>query len=92
MTNFRKNKSIDTIDFSNHSLPSYEQMRVADCTHLINMSPVCVNCKTKIYRSVASSYLNQKAHIINNEITVKETGGNWHNSEIRKAKKVMKKV
>ena len=41
------------------------------------------------YRNVASSYLNQKAPIISKEITVKETGGNWYNSEICEAKKVM---
>ena len=67
-------------------------MQVANCTHLINVSSVCVNCKTKIYRNVASSYLNQKAPIISKEITVKETGGNWYNSDIRKAKKVMRKA
>ena len=65
-------------------------MRVANCTHLINMSSMCVNCKTKIYRNDASSYINQKAPIINKEITAKETGGNWYNSEIRETKKVMR--
>ena len=41
----------------------------------------------KLIRNVASSYLKQKAPIISKEITVKETGGNWYNSDIRKAKK-----
>ena len=75
------------IDFSNHLLTNYGQMRVANCTNLINMSSVRVNCKAKIYRNVASSYLNQKAPIISKEITVKDFGGNWYNSEIREAKK-----
>ena len=85
-------KSIDMIDFSNHLLTNYERMRLANCTHLINMPSVCVNCKTKIYRIVASSYLNHKAPINSKEITVKKTGGNWYNSEIRKARKVMRKA
>ena len=80
------------IDFSNHLLTNYEQMRLAYCTHLINMSSVCVNCKTINYRNVASSYLNQKAPIISKEITVNETGGNWYNSEKREAKKVVRKT
>ena len=80
------------IGFSSHLLTSYEQMRFANCNHLINMSSVCVDCRTKIYRFVASSYLNQKAPIISTETTVKETGGNWYNSEVREAKKVMRKA
>ena len=46
-----------------------------------------VNCKTKTYSNVASSYLNQKPPIIS-----KETGSNWYNSEIREAKKVIRKA
>ena len=56
------------------------------------MSSMCVNCKTKIYRNDASSYIYQKAPILRKEITVKETGGNWYKSDIRKAKKVMRKA
>ena len=39
-----------------------------------------------------SSYLNQKAPIISKELPVKEICGNWYNSEIREAKKVMGKA
>ena len=35
--NFGNYKSRDMIDFSNHLLTNYEQVRVANCTHLINM-------------------------------------------------------
>ena len=56
------------------------------------MSSLCVNCKTKFYRNVASSYVNHKAPIINKEITITETGGNWYNREIREAKKVVRKA
>ena len=58
-------------------------MRVATCTHLTNMSSMCVNCKTEKYRNDTSSYINQKALILSNEITDKETGDNWYNSELR---------
>ena len=67
-------------------------MRVANCTHLIYMSSMCVNCKTEIYRNDAPSYINHKAPIISKEITVKETGGNWYIAKIRGAKKVMRKA
>ena len=90
--NFRNYKSIDVIDFSNHLLANYGQIRVPNCAHLINMSSMCVDCKTKIYRNVAPSYINQKAPIISKEITVKETGVNWYSSEIREAKKVLGKA
>ena len=46
----------------------------------------------KIYMNVASSYISQKAPIISKEITVKETGVNWYNSEISEAEKVIKKM
>ena len=75
------------IDFSNKLLNNYEQVRVENCTHLINMSSMCVNCKSKIYRNVASSYINYKAPIISKEIAVMETGVNWYNSETREEKK-----
>ena len=35
---------------------------------------MCVNCKTNFYRNDASSYINQRAHLISKEITVKEAG------------------
>ena len=69
---FRNYRSIDVIDFSNHLLTNYEHIRVANCTHLINMWSMCVNCKTKIYRKVASSYINQEAPIVIKVITVTE--------------------
>ena len=76
--NFRNYKSIHVIDFSNHLLTKYEQMLVANCTHLLNMSSMSVSEKTKIYRNDASSYIKQKPSIISKEITAKETGGNWY--------------
>ena len=90
--NFRNYKSLDVVDFSNHLLTNYEQLLFSNCTHLTNMSPMCVNCKTNFYRNHSSSYINQKAPLISKEITVKETGGVWYNSEIRGAKKVMRKA
>ena len=74
---FRSFISINVIDFSNNLLNNYEKMRVAICTYLINISSMCLNCKTKIYRIVVSSYINQKTPIISKEITLKETGGRW---------------
>ena len=61
-------------------------MRNAHCTHLTNMSSMCVHCKSKVDRNDASSYISKKAPIISKEITNKEVGGNWYNSEIHQGK------
>ena len=53
---------------------------------------MCVNCKTNFYRNGASSYIDLKAYLICKEITVKETGKVWYNSEKRETKKVMRKA
>ena len=46
--NFRNYKFIEMIDLKKKLLTNYEQMRVANCTHLINMSSLCVKGKLKI--------------------------------------------
>ena len=92
MINFRNYKSLDVVDFSKILLTNFEQFLFSNCTHLPNISPMCVSSKTKFYRNDASSYTNQKAPLICKKITVKETGGVWYISEIREAKKIMRKA
>ena len=53
---------------------------------------MCVNCKTNLYRNDASSYIDLKGPLRCKEITGKETAGVWYNSEIREAKKVVRKA
>ena len=62
--NVRNYKSLDVVDFSNHLLPNYEQMLFSNCTHIPNISPMCVNCITNFHTNEASSYVNQKAPLI----------------------------
>ena len=85
--NFRNYNFLDVVDFSNYLLTNYEEFLFLSCTHLTNMSPMCVNSKTNFYRNDASSYIKQKTPLICMEITVKETGGVRYNSQIREAKK-----
>ena len=58
---------------------------------MTNMSFMCVNSKTHFYRNNASSYINRKASIFSKEMKVREAGREWHNSEIRELKNVMRK-
>ena len=92
MVNLRNYKSVDVIESSNHLLTNCEQMPVAHCTHLTSMSSNYVNSKTKFNSNYTSSYINQKVPLVSKEITVKEAGGDWYNSQMSEAKKDIIKV
>ena len=77
---FRTFNSLDVIDFPNHLLINCEQVLVTNCTHLTEVTSVWDN---------ASSYVNQKAPLIYKEITVKETGGVWYNTDLRGTLKIV---
>ena len=79
-------------DFSNILLTNYEQMLSGHCTHLTYISFLCVSCISIFNGKDASSFINQKASLISKEITVKDTGGVWYNTEIREVKKVIRKT
>ena len=77
--NTRNCKSLDVVDFSNHLLANYKQLLFSSGTHLTNMSPMCVSCKTYFYRNDASSYIYQKPPLTCKEFTVKEASRVWYN-------------
>ena len=89
---FRNYGLLDQILFSNHLTTHYYENLVDNCAHNSNDSSTCVNCKTKCYREIASSYIDEKVPVIRKTNKLKEKSGNWYKSEIREAKKVMRRA
>ena len=87
---FRKKGSINSVEFAN-KIASLHNNVTQRCVHSCN-EMCCTSCLVSEYRKTTSEYFEQKAPIIEKNIIVCDSNNLWYNSDIKKAKRIMRKA
>ena len=85
---FRNKSHLNSTEFATKidSLQNYANL---GCAHSFN--GMCCTCLISEYRKITSEYFDQKAPIIEKKIIVCDSHNSWYNSDIKKAKRTMRK-
>ena len=90
---FRNYRSISCYDFSNAIVSRYyEENHFQNCEHAGSAVDKCVSCLANAYRNITSSYIEKNAPLIKKIIPLRDGSDSWYNSEIREAKRIMRKA
>lgn len=86
---FRNKNNINTAEFVS-TFQVLIDFASLGCVHT-NLEKCCTNCLTSKYREVTSEYFEKTVPIIEKIIQVTDSNNLWYNSDIKKAKRVLRK-
>ena len=86
---FRNKNYLNSVDFAN-KIDSLQNSANQGCEHSRN--GICCTCLVSKYRETTSDYFNQKAPIIEKKIIISDSYNSWYNSDIKKAKRIVRKA
>ena len=90
---FRNYRSIDPAEFSDSLVSGIcEEFGNLNCAHQIGDALNCVDCHVSTYRKVSIDFIDRVAPVIEKVISVKDNGKPWYNSDIRIAKRNMRRA